>query len=338
MTDKMLAVVQRNRDGKSSLSKESISRPTPEDNQVLVRLSHVAQNPTDVQSFDRNAMGDGSVFGCDFAGTVEDVGKNVTRVKKGDTIAGLIWGGEIKGLGAYAEYTVADERICFKVPSAISSAAASTIPLAAATAWLAMFSKECLHIDRSKGDTILIWGGSSSVGLYTIQLARTQNLKVVTTCSPHNFDLVKSIGAHHAFDYSDPEVAAKIKKVEPNLQHIFDTIGNEKSSGIASQALGKEGGGLCTVRPGKANTQNVVERAKVSDVLVWTAFLKDHSYGEFHWPAHKEDHELASELFDRLPTWLENGAVKANPQRVRKGLDAVKDGFPGVSRWQDLCV
>lgn len=46
-----------------------------------------------VQSFDRNAMGDGAVFGCDFAGTVEEVGKNVSRVKKGDEIAGLIWGG-----------------------------------------------------------------------------------------------------------------------------------------------------------------------------------------------------------------------------------------------------
>ena len=93
MTDKMQAIVQRNKDSKPILSKETISKPKPEDHQALVQLSHVAQNPTDVQSFDRNAMGDGSVFGCDFAGSVEEVGKSGTRVKKGDKIAGLIWGG-----------------------------------------------------------------------------------------------------------------------------------------------------------------------------------------------------------------------------------------------------
>lgn len=73
--------------------------------------------------------------------------------------------GEVKGLGAYAEYTVADERICYKVPSGITSAAASTVPLAAATAWLAMFSKECLGMDRKGGDTILVWGGSCELSI-----------------------------------------------------------------------------------------------------------------------------------------------------------------------------
>lgn len=124
----------------------------------------------------------------------------------------------------------------------------------------------------------------ASVGLYTIQLARTQNLKVITTCSPKNFDLVKSIGASHVFDYSDTKVADKIREVEPCLQHVFDTIGNGNSSEIASQAICKEGGGLCTVRPGKSNTENVTSRTRVTDVLVWTAFLKDHSYGNLHWP------------------------------------------------------
>lgn len=94
----MQAIIQRNKDGKPTLSQERIEKPKPEDNQALVKLSHVAQNPTDVQSFDRNALGDGSVFGCDFAGTVEEVGKSVTRIKKGDNIAGLIWGGMLHSI------------------------------------------------------------------------------------------------------------------------------------------------------------------------------------------------------------------------------------------------
>ncbi|KAL1605107.1 Zinc-binding oxidoreductase alcohol dehydrogenase [Paraconiothyrium brasiliense] len=293
MADEMQAVVQRNKDSEPILSKEAIPKPRFEDHQALVKLSHVAQNPTDVQTFDRNAFGDG----------------------------------EIKGVGAYAEYTVADERISFKIPPGISPAAASTVPLAAATAWLAMFSKDSLNISRNSSTTILVWGGSSSVGLYTIQLACTQNFTVITTCSPRNFDLVKSVGAQHVFDYSDADVVNRIKQVAPDLQYVFDTIGNESSSAIASKAIRQQGGGLCTVRPGKANTEECTAQTKVTDVLVWTAFLKDHAYGELKWPANEDDHEIAAELFENLPEWLEKGVVKPNAQSVKKGLEKVKDGF-----------
>ena len=70
--------------------------------------------------------------------------------------------GEIPGLGAYSQYTVADEKICFRVPEHISSNDAATVPLAAATAWLALYSESCLHIPRMQEDTtpVLIWGGS----------------------------------------------------------------------------------------------------------------------------------------------------------------------------------
>lgn len=70
--------------------------------------------------------------------------------------------GETKGVGGYCEYTLADDRICFKLPAGISPAQGSTVPLAAATAWLAFFSRDCLGIDRSHGSsqTVLVWGGS----------------------------------------------------------------------------------------------------------------------------------------------------------------------------------
>lgn len=129
-----------------------------------------------------NAFGEGAVLGCDFTGIVEEVGKTVTSVQVGDRIAGLAWGGEyrgnagssthtvtdhnpgeVKGLGAFSELTIAEEKICFKVPESISSANAATVPLAAATAWLALFSRTCLDIQPAQGkqpNPILIWGGS----------------------------------------------------------------------------------------------------------------------------------------------------------------------------------
>jgi NADPH:quinone reductase-like Zn-dependent oxidoreductase len=112
MSNTVTALVQRNSHGKPAFAKEQVPKPQPEAHQLLVKISHVAQNPTDgmcvewtnttyiiddasvVQSFDRNATGDGSVFGCDFVGIVESVGADATRFKKDDIIAGLIRGGK----------------------------------------------------------------------------------------------------------------------------------------------------------------------------------------------------------------------------------------------------
>ncbi|PYH77472.1 GroES-like protein [Aspergillus uvarum CBS 121591] len=316
------------------LSKEPIPIPQPNKTQVLVKISHAAQNPTDgitaVQSLDNRAFGDGAVLGCDFVGEVVEVGSSVRRYAKGDIIAGLIWGGETPGLGAYSEYTLADERISYPVSGCnISREHASTVPLAAATAWLALFSKGCLGIDcnQQKGISVLIWGGSSSVGLYAIQLATMYGLEVITTCSPKHAELVRSHGARHVLDYKDDQVVDKIKKVAPTLSYAFDTIGNPASSSTASCAFQTETGSLCTVRPGKANTEKVASGTRVTDVLVWTSFFKDHTYGEFKWPASKSDHELSAELFDKLPSWLQKGALKPSLPKLRQGLDSVPEGF-----------
>jgi NADPH:quinone reductase-like Zn-dependent oxidoreductase len=114
-------------------------------------------------------------------------------------------------------------------------------------------------------------------------LASLYSYEVITTCSPRNFDLVKELGANFTFDYSSPDVVEQIKSAAPDLAYVFDTIGNSSSSETASRAA-KAPAHICTVRPGKANTGNVVEGIEVTDVLVWTAFLKDHSYGKYHWP------------------------------------------------------
>ncbi|TDZ16994.1 Trans-enoyl reductase fsa3 [Colletotrichum orbiculare MAFF 240422] len=283
------------KDGRPILAKPSITTPQPAANQFLVKVSHVAQNPTDVQSLDSNAFGE--------------------ALSLGDIVAGLIWGGEIKGVGGYSN---------------VSSEEAATLPLASMTAWLALFSKDCLAIPRdSKSKTsLLVWGGSSSVGLYAIQIAALHGFRIVTTCSPRHFELVKSLGAAHAFDYRDKDVVDSIRKAAPDLKYVFDTIGNKTSSGTASQAIDDRGGALCTVRPGKANTEDVAERTKVTDVLVWTAFLKDHRYGDFHWPPHEDDHRLGEEFFANLPRWVEEGKIKPNkPTVIPGGLDGVIRGF-----------
>ena len=132
-------------------------------------------------------------------------------------------------------------------------------------AWLALFSKDCLAIDRKSGDqtSALIWGGSSSVGLYAVQIARQHNSKVTIVCSPKHHEHVKSLGADHVFSYKSDDVVDQIRDATPRLQYIFDTIGDRSSSATASHAFGEAGGTLCTVRPGKANTEGVSSQARL---------------------------------------------------------------------------
>jgi NADPH:quinone reductase-like Zn-dependent oxidoreductase len=106
----------------------------------------------------------------------------------------------------------------------------------------------------------------------------------VTTCSPRNFDLVKSLGATHVYDYNAADISERIRKEVPNIKYVFDTIGNEQnSSGISANAANPDSI-LCTVRPALVNTEGVPDSVKRVDVMIWTAFLKVVKYKGHEWP------------------------------------------------------
>ncbi|PTD02127.1 hypothetical protein HYE67_000220 [Fusarium culmorum] len=236
-------------------------------------------------ALDVNAFGDGSVLGCDFSGTVVDTHPSVTKLKNGDNIAGFVWGGEIKGLGAYSAYTIADERLSFKIPSNISPAQASSVPLAANTAWLALFSEDCLDFKPEvsvEKRPLLIWGGNSTVGFFAVQLAKLYNIEVATTCSSRNFDKMRGAGANYVFDYNDEDVILKLRSALPNVQHAFDTIGNETSSATIAKAMASTG-----------------------------AFPTEHTYrGKAHWPVKMGDHNLSAEFHSAMEMWLHDGSIQ----------------------------
>lgn len=126
---------------------------------------------------------------------------------------------------------------------------------------------------------------TATVGFFAIQLAKLYGIEVATTCSPRNFNKIRDAGATYVYDYNDKDVISKLASALPNVQHAFDTIGNETSSANVAKAMASTGGTLCTVRPGKANTQDVPSHIKVTDVFVFTAFPTEHSYrGKAYWP------------------------------------------------------
>ncbi|KAH6645688.1 hypothetical protein BKA67DRAFT_526993 [Truncatella angustata] len=307
------------RDGK--LVEDTIALPPLEDDKVLVKINAAAFNPTDRLAIDVNAFGNGAT---------------------GDRIGALIWGGEIAGLGAYSSYCIADEKISYHIPNGISFPAAATLPLAINTAWLALFSSDCLHLSRTCLEaTLLVWGGSTAVGSYAIELAKHFGIDVIATCSPANADSVRKLGASQVFDYRDPDITSYIRETHPNITHVFDTVGNATSSATASSCIAASKGKLCTVRPGKANTSHIAKNVEVSDVFVFTAFLKEHSYrNAAFWPAnyyqmHPENHTLSAELYSLLPNLLASGIIHPRPvqslgklsvESVEKAMDLNRQG------------
>lgn len=98
---------------------------------------------------------------------------------------------------------------------------------------------------REAAPWVLIYSGATSVGQYAIQLAHYAGYRVITTTSPKNFELVKSLGADVAVDYRDREVAAEIREATSDtLQYGFDTISEEETQKVSVRAFGKNGGKL----------------------------------------------------------------------------------------------
>ena len=153
---------------------------------------------------------------------------------KGERVAGCVHGGlspELGIHGAYSEYVVQEGSLVFRYPSTISPESAATIPLASITAALGLFHEMCLPLPPASCETsILIWGGSTSVGQYTIQLAKAVGCFVITTASPARHDYLKELGADICFDYKDPNIVLQIKEAaKGSLAYGFDCISEKES-------------------------------------------------------------------------------------------------------------
>ncbi|CAF1626009.1 unnamed protein product, partial [Adineta ricciae] len=176
--------------------------------ELLIKVTHVAQNPTDWKHVHFDLAKSGSIVGCDFAGEVVEVGSEaVGNYKKGERVAGCVHGGQDAKLnvrGAYSEYVVQEASLVFRYPSDMSPEAASTIPLASITAALCLFHEMNLPFPPATAQVpVLIWAGSTSVGQYAIQLAKAAGCYVITTASAARHDYLKELGADVCFDYKD---------------------------------------------------------------------------------------------------------------------------------------
>jgi NADPH:quinone reductase-like Zn-dependent oxidoreductase len=197
----------------------------PGANEILVRNYAVAVNPVDrllpvMGDFIAPWLTYPIVPGSDVAGEVLAVGSAVTRFKAGDRVLGhaafLEKTCNRAAEGAFQRVTVLLEHMASPIPAGMDFADAAVLPLGLSTAACALFQSDHLALRPPAakclptGETVLIWGGSTSVGSNAIQLAAAAGYEVFTTASPRNFAYVQRLGAAQVFDYHSPAVIGDV--------------------------------------------------------------------------------------------------------------------------------
>ncbi len=221
----MKAVVTRCYGSPDILTLEDIEKPTPADDELLVKVHAAAVNPYDWHGmrgspyFMRLGTGLGSPseirFGADFAGTVEAVGAGVTKFKPGDRVFG-------GAAGAFAEYLTVRETRAALIPAGNTFEEAASMPIAAITALQALRDKGRIE----PGQKVLINGASGGVGTFAVQIAKSMGAEVTGVCSTRNAEMVRALGADHVVDYTKEDYTDGREKYDV----IVDMVGNQSLS------------------------------------------------------------------------------------------------------------
>jgi NADPH:quinone reductase-like Zn-dependent oxidoreductase len=221
----MQAIVRRHYGSPDVLRTEEIERPTPGDNEVLIKVRAASVNPLDWHLI--RGMPYGFRFtsglrrpkdhrlGMDVSGQVEGVGKNVTRLNPGDQVFGAC-------RGAFAQYACSPDSAVVLKPENLTFEQAASAPVAALTALQGLRDKGQLQ----PGQKVLINGASGGVGTFAVQIARVLGAEVTGVCSARNVDLILSLGAHRVIDYAREDFTEAGQRYDL----LLDCMGNHPLS------------------------------------------------------------------------------------------------------------
>ncbi len=228
------------------LGLEEIDRPTPKDDEVLLRVVAASTNPADWHMVTGTPSLVRAFFlfkpklkiaGMDVAGIVEEVGKDVTQFQPGDEVFG-------EAKGAYAEYACAAADLIVEKPINVTFEAAATIDIAALTALQGLRDRGKLE----RGHDALIIGSSGGVGSFGVQIARAFGARVTAVCSTRNVETARSIGADLVVDYTKENFIERPERYDL----VFDAVGHPTP--LACRRALKPGGLFVTASAANKNT------------------------------------------------------------------------------------
>jgi NADPH:quinone reductase-like Zn-dependent oxidoreductase len=310
--------------GVANLKYQDIEKPTPDDDQLLVRVHAASVNPYDWHFVEgtpkiiRLIADTGlrkpkeSRVGTDFSGTVEAVGKGVAKFKPGDEV----FGGRN---GAYAQYVcVRESRAVAIKPAAVSFEDAAAVNIAGITALQAVRDKGKIQ----PGTKVLINGASGGVGTFAVQIAKSYGAEVTGVCSTRNVDLVKSLGADHVVDYTKEDFT----KGADRYDVILDNVGNHSLS--ECRGVLTPNGKYILIGGGGANEQGLLGGlSKALWAAVYSKFVKQ-PMGMMMADANGNDLAILAEM-------MQSGKLKAVIDRTYKleqTADAVRYVEEGHAR------
>src|SRR6266571_4259352 len=301
--------------GLANLKLADVEKPTPTDDQILVKVHAASVNPYDWHFVEgtpkiMRAMGVGlrkpkdTRLGVDFAGTIEAVGKNVTQFKPGDDV----FGG--RG-GAFAEYVCrrATGSVALK-PASITFEQAASVNIAGITALQAVRDKGKVQ----PGQKVLINGASGGVGTFAVQIAKSYGADVTGVCSTRNIELVQSLGADHVIDYTKEDFT----KGDQKYDVILDNVANHSLS--ECRRVLTPNGIYVLIGGGSANEQGFLGAlGKALNAAVYSRFVKQ-KMGMMMAQPSTQDLTLLAEL-------VQSGKLKTVIDRTYKSLSEVPDAI-----------
>lgn len=212
--------------------------PVPAENQVLVRVHGAGLNPIDWKT--RKGLGFAArqienslpwTPGYDVAGEVVEVGAKVTTLVPGDRVMGMI--GFPAGGGGYAQFALAAPDELAIVPEELDLVSAGALPLAALTAWQALFEMAKLE----SGQKILIHAGAGGVGHFAVQFALERGAHVIATASAGNRDFLAELGVHEVIDYRTTDIGEECYGLDVVLDLIGGDTGKRSLHTLAEQGV-----------------------------------------------------------------------------------------------------
>ena len=271
----------------------AVEEPVPRDDEVLLKVHAASVNPADwhllrgTPYIARLQIGlrrpKETVLGCDVAGQVEAVGKNVTMLQPGDEVFGSPF---MRGFGAFAERVSVSEELLAPKPANLSFEQAAAVPLAASTALQGLRDHGRIEPEHR----VLIIGASGGVGTFAVQIAKYFGAEVTGVCSTRNVEMVRSLGADHVIDYTKEDFTRSGRKYDL----VFQLAGTRSPSECRRALTSK---GTLVEISGDSDGRWIGPMDRIVKALVLSPFVSQ-KMASFTVKPNKEDLRFLKELIE----------------------------------------